>query len=584
MDKKSLETAVGYAWDDLGNAAVFVKMAAQEYVDAAQETLDAFDEVYRQLVSIIVNNLNVEQAGHVMAELRKHPAGQLTIAFAHDTQLQVKLKNANDGKAAYRDARLKWNEAVDAAEAAGCEPTERFIQPDEVVDADQAVEAEAQITEKIDALRSAIEKGAQHVDEVIQENQQSPGVKPQAPIPQAAPAAALAPIAQASEPAPSADSDAEVDDALAMLEGMVGDVDVDVAPPASQLVAQPTPSVVQPTAGDSEPTPHRKVKMPVDGLGGQVTQAVDSLVGAMSPFEDGNLDLAQARIAVAQPALDDVRAKLEAYSLESSDPDPDVIDGVTTLMNTAQTIIAQFRAHVDNRDLQRLALQETKTMAEAFGSYEDAERDSNSIERGMAHHMYKAAHERLGQIYPRLRDSGRTDQEFHEFLAYLAEVLDEGSQHLAMMANRFNAAAFAPEGDAHDEAWGAHPAGIRLADLKRSIKPIGIGAAVLLVIVAGVWIGSRGSDPVAAPTSVPVAPAPAVPMPAPAPMLVSPRAPAPTSAPVPAPAAVVAKQAVPPVVHRPVVTHHVNERELERAQLNAANAKLDAWGKANVQP
>ena len=38
MDKKALETAVSYAWDDLGTAAVHVKWAAQGYVEAAQKT------------------------------------------------------------------------------------------------------------------------------------------------------------------------------------------------------------------------------------------------------------------------------------------------------------------------------------------------------------------------------------------------------------------------------------------------------------------------------------------------------------------------------------------------------------------
>ncbi|UEC01977.1 hypothetical protein [Burkholderia vietnamiensis] len=599
MDKKALETAVSYAWDDLGNAAVLVAMAAKDYVEAAQSTLDAFNEVQRQLTTIFMQNLNLEQAGQLMADLRKQPAGQMTVAFAEDTQLQAKLKSANDGKQAYRDARHAWRQAVEAAEAEGCEPTERFSQPDEVVDADQAIEAEAQITERLNALRAEIEKGAQHVDTMVLNAQQSASVAHAAAVPQSAPAAVAAPIAQVLEPEPLVDSgDVDVD-AFAMLEGMTGDVDVDVAPPESTApVAQPAQSVVEsvvePHAGDGEPMRPRKVTMPSEGLGGQVTRAVDSLSEAMTPFEDGDLDPAvvQGRLAVAQPALDDLRAKLEAYRLESSAPDPDVIQGVTTFMNHAESIIAYFRAHLDVYDLQARAAKETTVMAEALLSYRHAELASNSTDRAVAQHMYKAAHERLAQIYLQLQNSGRDGPALQEVLAGVAKALDEGSKHLAMMANRFNAAMVAPEGDAHDDAWRARPNGVRMPDVKRFIKPIGIGVAALVVIVSGVWIGTSGSDPVAVPAPAPTIPAPAVPTPAPAPVVVPPRAPAATRALVPVPASVpasvparapAAEPAAPPVAHRLPVTRHVDGRALEQAQINAANAKLDSWAKANLQ-
>jgi len=587
MDKKTLETAVSYAWDDLGNAAVLVDMAAKDYVEAAQKTLAAFDEVQRQLTTIFMQNLNLEQAGQLMAELRKQPAGQMTVAFAEDTQLQAKLKSANDGKQAYRDARHAWRQAVEAAEAEGCEPTERFSQPDEVVDADKAIEAEAQITERLNALRAEIEKGAQHVDTMVLNAQQSASVAHAAAVPQSAPAAVAAPIVQVLEPEPLVDSGDEEVDALAMLEGMTGDVDVDVAPPESTApVAQPAQAVVEPHAGDGEPMRPRKVTMPSEGLGGQVTRAVDSLAEAMTPFEDGDLDpaVAQDRLAVAQPALDDLRAKLEAYRLESSAPDPDVIQGVTTFMNHAGSIIAYFRAHLDVYDLQARAAQETTVMSEALLSYRDAELASNSTDRAVAQHMYKAAHERLGQIYLQLQNSGLDGQALQEVLAGVAKALDEGSKHLAMMANRFNAAMVAPEGDAHDDAWRARPNGVRMPDVKRFIKPIGIGVAALVVIVSGVWIGTSGSDPVAVPAPAPTIPAPAVPTPAQAPVVVPPRAPAATRAPVPVPTpAPAAKPVAPPVAHRLPVTRHVDGRALEQAQINAASAKLDSWAKTNLQ-
>ncbi|MEF9443284.1 hypothetical protein OWS73_33250 [Burkholderia sp. 1B3(2022)] len=587
MDKKTLETAVSYAWDDLGNAAVLVDMAAKDYVEAAQKTLAAFDEVQRQLTTIFMQNLNLEQAGQLMAELRKQPAGQMTVAFAEDTQLQAKLKSANDGKQAYRDARHAWRQAVEAAEAEGCEPTERFSQPDEVVDADKAIEAEAQITERLNALRAEIEKGAQHVDTMVLNAQQSASVAHAAAVPQSAPAAVAAPIVQVLEPEPLVDSGDEEVDALAMLEGMTGDVDVDVAPSESTApVAQPAQAVVEPHAGDGEPMRPRKVTMPSEGLGGQVTRAVDSLAEAMTPFEDRDLDpaVAQDRLAVAQPALDDLRAKLEAYRLESSAPDPDVIQGVTTFMNHAGSIIAYFRAHLDVYDLQARAAQETTVMSEALLSYRDAELASNSTDRAVAQHMYKAAHERLGQIYLQLQNSGLDGQALQEVLAGVAKALDEGSKHLAMMANRFNAAMVAPEGDAHDDAWRARPNGVRMPDVKRFIKPIGIGVAALVVIVSGVWIGTSGSDPVAVPAPAPTIPAPAVPTPAQAPVVVPPRAPAATRAPVPVPTpAPAAKPVAPPVAHRLPVTRHVDGRALEQAQINAASAKLDSWAKTNLQ-
>ncbi|MDJ1160455.1 hypothetical protein QHI69_00870 [Burkholderia gladioli pv. gladioli] len=562
MDKKKLETDVRDAWDDLGTSAVLVKMAAQEYVDAAQNTLAAFDEVQRQLTTIFMQNLSLEQASHLMAELRKHPAGQMTVAFAEDTQLQVKLKSANDGKQAYRDARHAWLQAVEAAEAEGCEPTERFSQPDEVVDADQAIEAEAQITEQLNALRDEIEKGAQHVDTMVLKAQQNVSVEPSndAHVPTAVPAS--------SSKAPEAE-EADYND---MLDGMTGD-----ASPAARATApveQPTP-VVDATA---EPQPVQTQRPPLEGIGAKVADATETVAQAVSAIEGAQPEAIKGRVAdmeAAAKALEDVLAE---YQMEGKDPDPKVIEAAKDMLDSARLIAADARRYAQNVPLENRAKEEYSALEAAADAFNTAEEEADSNGRIQAQLAFKAAHERLAQTFTELKAVGYADP---EFLGAVAKAVDLGGANLARMANRINVAVTAPEGMAvHDASWGGTPAraGLAFADLTSSIKPVGIGVAVLLVIVAGVWIGSSGSDPTT------VDPAAAITRSAPAAVPVAPSVPTAPQVAHTAPAPAVVHRPAPAPVHRAPVVRQIDALAREQAQLSAANAKLDAWAKANSQP
>ncbi|MCA8162016.1 hypothetical protein [Burkholderia cepacia] len=594
MDKRSLVTAVDYAWEDLGNAAVFVKMAAQAYVDAAQRTLDAFDEVQRQLTSIIVQNLNVEQAGHVMAELRKHPAGQLTVAFAHDTQLQVMLKSANEGKMAYRSARDAWHHAVEAANAEGCDPTERFSQPDEVVDADQAIEAEAQITEKIDALRSAIEKGAQHVDKVIQDKQQSASIEPETTVPQAAPAEGAAPI---TEPV----VDGETEDPMAMLDGMTGDGAA--AAPAVQTVAtapvQPAPivddieedeSLPPPNAGMDSPRPEPEpvvadaptVDKPARELSPAAQRLTDQLVSdglassqAVVAFDNPAQATVPDLAGRARAAAKSLTASLQNYVTEVQRPDPVQVRDAQELLDDAEHIIAhEEQQHAVRPLVDRATSQLTKLSATAE-AYQDARTTAG---RAAAADLYRGLVDDLLRTHAELAATGHADP---TFLTYLGEAVDEAGQNLAKIANVAHVAAVAPEKDAHDLAW-APPT--ERGNMVRFVKPAGIGLAALLVVIAGVWIGSSGgaspspqvAAPVIAPTTV-QAPA-AVPVAPPASSVSTiPRTTPPARPSVQAPPPPVVGRTAAPTVHRPPAVRHVDNLAREQALLNAANAKLDAW-------
>ncbi|PRG49767.1 hypothetical protein [Burkholderia multivorans] len=643
MDKKALETSVSYAWDDLGTAAVHVKWAAQGYVEAAQKTLTAFDEVQRQLTTIFMQNLSLEQAGQLMAELRKQPAGQMTVAFAEDTQLQAKLKSANDGKQAYRDARHAWRQAVEAAEAEGCEPTERFSQPDEVVDADQAIEAEAQITERLNALRAEIEQGARHVDTMVLNAQQSASVVPQAvPAAQAAPtveaevvtdSAAEDPLAMldgmtdgpttpvANQSAPDASSEAVVVEQPAQPDTVASSVppsadniveDEDLPTPAEiargrnpAQVAPPAQVVPSGNATEAEPGPEKEPII-VTGIGATVVEAVNGLITAIADFkfEAPTPDDVRVRVRDAEAARAATAAALETYVRDEDEQtrDPGLIDWAKEYLEDGEQVIGFFKAYLANYDATQRSVDETKLMRAAIDAYNAANQRSDSEGRAVAREQYADAHERLSQTYAQLKALDRTEQ---DYLDSLAEVLDEGGRNLAMMANRANVSAVAPEGDAHDDAWGARPAPAKLFDLSSMsslAKPVGIGLAALLVVIAGVWIGSSGSSdtpavtasvpaPVAAPTKVPapaVPPSPTV-APAPAPRVSTPPSAAQstphvaTAAPAPSPAPVVAAKPVVAPAHRPPVVHHVDALAREQAQLNAANAKLDAWARQNGQ-
>lgn len=595
MDKKALETAVSYAWDDLGTAAVHVKLAAQGYVEAAQKTLAAFDEVQRQLTTIFMQNLSLEQAGQLMAELRKQPAGQMTVAFAEDTQLQAKLKSANDGKQAYRDARYAWRQAVEAAEAEGCDPTERFSQPDEVVEADQVIEAEAQITERLNALRAEIEQGARHVDTMVLNAQQSASA-----VPQAVPAAQAAPTVEAEDP-------------LDMLDGMTGGPTTPVttppAPDASSeavvverparpdtVAASATPSADNIVENEDLPTPEeiargrnpaqtastievappesasesepRTEKEPiiVTGIGATVVEAVNGLITAIADFkiEAPTPDDVRVRVRDAEAARAATAAALETYVRDEDGQtrDPGLIEWAKEYLEDSVQVIGFFKAYLANYDLTQRSVDGTKLMRAAIDAYNAADQRSDSEGRAVAREQYADAHERLSQTYAQLKALDRTEQ---DYLDSLAEILDEGGRNLAMMANRANVSAVAPEGDAHDDAWGARPAPIKLFDLSSMsslAKPAGIGLAALLVVIAGVWIGSSGGSGTPATPSTPhVA----------------------TAAPAPSPAPVVAAKPVVAPAHRPPVVHHVDALAREQAQLNAANAKLDAWARQNGQ-
>ncbi|UVS90948.1 hypothetical protein [Burkholderia glumae] len=643
MDKKALETSVSYAWDDLGTAAVHVKWAAQGYVEAAQKTLAAFDEVQRQLTTIFMQNLSLEQAGQLMAELRKQPAGQMTVAFAEDTQLQAKLKSANDGKQAYRDARHAWRQAVEAAEAEGCEPTERFSQPDEVVDADQAIEAEAQITERLNALRAEIEQGARHVDTMVLNAQQGASV-----VPQAVPAAQAAPTVEAEVV-----TDSAAEDPLAMLDGMTDgpttpvatqsapdasseavvveqparpDAVASSAPPSADNIVEdedlPTPAeiargrnpaqvpppaqvVSSGNATEAEPGPEKEPII-VTGIGATVVEAVNGLITAIADFkfEAPTPDDVRVRVRDAEAARAATAAALETYvrGEDEQTRDPGLIDWAKEYLEDSEQVIGFFKAYLANYDATQRSLDERKLMRAASDAYNAADQRSDSEGRAVAREQYANAHERLSQSYAQLKAFDRTEQ---DYLDLLAEILDEGGRNLAMMANRANVSAVAPEGDAHDDAWGARPAPTKLFDLSSMsslAKPVGIGLAALLVVIAGVWIGSSGSsdtpavtasvtEPVTAPTKVPapaVPPSPTV-APAPAPRVSTPPSATPstphvaTAAPAPSPAPVVAAKPVVAPAHRPPVVHHVDALAREQAQLNAANAKLDAWARQNGQ-
>ncbi|MBU7436024.1 MULTISPECIES: hypothetical protein [Burkholderiaceae] len=594
MDKKALETAVSYAWDDLGNAAVLVAMAAKDYVEAAQSTLDAFNEVQRQLTSIFILN-DPEKAGPLMAELRKQPAGQMTVAFAEDTQLQVKLKSANDAKTDYRDARLAWNKAVDAAEAAGCEPTERFTQPDVVVAADQSIEAEVQITERLNALRDAIEKDAQHVDETVLLAQQSASVEPSndAEVPSVAPASS----SQAPE--------SEEEDYNDMLNGMTGD-----ASPATEATA-PVEQPTQVAVATEEPEPVQAQRPPLDGIGAKVVDATGKVAQAVSAITGVQPEAIAGRVADAEAAAKALKSVLAEYQMEGKDPDPKVIDAANKVLDSARFIAADARRYEQNATLEARAREEYEALDAAASAYNVAEEDADSNARIRAQFAYKAAHERLAQTFTELKALGYADP---DFLDAAAKALDLGGTNLAKMANRIHVAVTAPEGmTVHDASWGAKPAraGFAVANLTSSIKPVGIGVAALLVIVAGVWFGSRGSEPTTvapapaitapAPVATPTVPAPVAPptvtgppaVPAP---VAPPKVPAPATVPVApsvptappvahtAPAPAVVPRPAPAPVHRAPVVHHVDALAREQAQINAANAKLDAWAKANARP
>ncbi|WP_186197700.1 hypothetical protein [Burkholderia gladioli] len=615
MDKKALETAVSYAWDDLGNAAVLVNMAAKDYVKAAQNTLDAFNEVQRQLTTIFMQNLSLEQAGQLMAELRKQPAGQMTVAFAEDTQLQAKLKSANDGKQAYRDARHAWRQAVEAAEAEGCEPTERFSQPDEVVDADQAIEAEAQITERLNALRAEIEQGARHVDTMVLNAQQSASV-----VPQAVPAAQAAPTVEAE-----VITDSEAEDPLAMLDGMTGNAaaaapaahapaasqvqapraqpapivddieeDESLPPPNSNIEATTAAAVVSQRTSDSEPT------VPMSDVARRMTaELLDNCIWVAEAMAAINgaprIDLPNL-VSDVEAAMKALRESLANYTQEILEPDPDKVQQAEQLVLDASNVVAHAQRLIAIGPLIDKSLNESKVLQAAAEAYEQAQ---DTKTRAVAGGVYKQAVEALMATHAQLVASGNAPA---ELLESLGELVDHGGVNLAKMANHAHVAAVSPRKDAHDMSW-ANPAAFKGREsLARFAKPAVVGLAALVVVIAGVWIGSSGGQsstspivpPVVAPATVPAsvavpAPAPApIAVPAPVAALPAPSGSAPVVQPakVPAPdpvkpaAPVVVKPTAAPTVHRPVVVHHIDNLAREQAQLNAANAKLDAWAKA----
>lgn len=593
MDKQSLETAVSDAWDDLGTAAVLVKMAAQDYVDAAQETLAAFDDVQRQLTTIFMQNLSLEQASQLMAELRKQPAGQMTVAFAHDTQLQVKLKSANDGKQAYQDARQAWREAVDAAEGEGCAPTERFSQPDEVVDADQAIEAEAQITEKLDALRSAIEKGAHHVDTLVQNAQavHTPAAEvTDAPVATATVESSIAAVVASAAP----ETDAE--DFDSMLNGMAGDVSPAVAPSPMTPIVQPTPMVAapdQPRPGvHTHAEPEEPNRKPITGMRAEVVKATAAMLDAVIALEGAEVDALEGLIAQAEEATKVLEAVLSEYIQEGHDPDPTLITDTKGFMDSSRGVVTHARQYLQSVPLEVHAREDFNALHAAADAYNAADSAADSNGRIRAQHAYQEVHERLTRAFTELKTLGHSDP---DYLDAIAEAIDQGGTNLAMMANRTHVSATADEGiDAHDAAWGAKPARARWPDLTGYIKPVGIGVAALLVIVAGVWIGSSGSDPVSpvpeitgpasiGPQTVPTPVAPSVSVPAPRAVPATPPVPHATLT-APSPAVAPKPALAPAPVHRPPVVHHGDALAREQAQLNAANAKLDAWAKAHAQP
>ncbi|MBJ9659163.1 hypothetical protein [Burkholderia gladioli] len=589
MDKKALETSVSYAWDDLGEAAVHVKVASKEYVQAAQKTLNAFDDVVSQFMSIAVHELDPEQAGFVMAELRKQPAGKLTLAFAHDTKLQVQLKTTNDMKQTYRNARHAWRQAVDAAEAAGCEPTDRFSQPDEVVEADLAIEAEAQITEKLDALRTRIEQGAKHVDTIVQAAQSAPAAVVPSPV----------------APSVAAPMDPEVESAEDMLNGMTDNATAPGAEPTATqsvapvavveppVLAQPvapqgpqlvdTAPEVPPVASSAEPAPQKII--PTSGVGLELVDAMISMSdagGALNDFAGDDAKAYQTLMGNIRRALEDLGAALAAYRQEETDPD-------TSLIENAEKLHGMFSGMLEVEALGERARAENRALDEAADAYNAANDVSDSNGRIRAQSNYRMAHERLARTFAEMKAVDGMGMDA-DFLDAVASAVDNGGRNLAMMANRTHVAVTAGEGiEAHDAAWGAKPASAGLAGLTSYIKPVVIGVAALLVIVAGVWIGSgsSNSDPVATPAPVVAAPAPiapptvqapavpVVPVPAPVatPRVVAPAVPAAPTAPAP----VVVKPAVAPTMLRPPVVRHVDALAREQAQLNAANAKLDAW-------
>lgn len=586
MDKQSLETAVSDAWDDLGTAAVLVKMAAQDYVDAAQETLAAFDEVQRQLTTIFMQNLSLEQASQLMAELRKRPAGQMTVAFAHDTQLQVKLKSANDGKQAYRDAQLAWQHALDAAKAAACEPTDRFSAPDEIMDANKAIEAEAQITEKLNALRTAIEKGAQHVDTIVQGAQQRASVGPETTVQQAVPAAA--PITESNVAS-------EVEDPLAMLDGMTGDGAAPAAPPVPPSAPIVAPPVA--CASSQEATSESDSVAPMSDVARRMTaELIDrclAVAEATVAFDEAPRSDLDTLVSKADAALNALRASLENYTEEIRNPDPEKVKEAEQLIQSGEHVVAHAQRLKAIGPLIDKALNESDVLQAAGEAYDNAQ---NTQARAVACGVYKQAVEALMATHAQLVASGMAQP---DLLKNLGELLDQGGVNLATMANRAHVAAVSPQKDAHDLSWAPQVAHTSHRNLVRFAKPAAIGLAALVVVIAGVWIGSSGGEssapsvvarvvapavalpPVPAPaaTPVPVAAAPLPARSASSPPVVPP-APPPAPSPVTPPASAVAKPAAAPTVHRPPAVRHVDSLAHEQAQLNAANAKLDAWAKA----
>lgn len=297
-----------------------------------------------------------------------------------------------------------------------------------------------------------------------------------------------------------------------------------------------------------------------------MVEAVNGLITAIADFkiEAPTPDDVRVRVRDAEAARAATAAALETYVRDEDGQtrDPGLIEWAKEYLEDSVQVIGFFKAYLANYDLTQRSVDGTKLMRAAIDAYNAADQRSDSEGRAVAREQYADAHERLSQTYAQLKALDRTEQ---DYLDSLAEILDEGGRNLAMMANRANVSAVAPEGDAHDDAWGARPAPIKLFDLSSMsslAKPAGIGLAALLVVIAGVWIGSSGGSGTPATPSTPhVA----------------------TAAPAPSPAPVVAAKPVVAPAHRPPVVHHVDALAREQAQLNAANAKLDAWARQNGQ-
>ena len=308
----------------------------------------------------------------------------------------------------------------------------------------------------------------------------------------------------------------------------------------------------------------------------------------MIAFDDAPFDAIPNLVREGREAVSALKGSLQNYQTEVLQPDPKLIQSTQTLLDDLEFVVAHSEQQWELRPLIERAGNEAKELVTAREAYNIAQ---TTTARAAAASTYRDVIDKLMITHAALKADGRADP---EFLSDLGDMVDEAGQNLAKIANLAHVAAVSPKGDAHDLAWAAPAKGKTLAmnHPTRYAKPVGTGAIALLVAVAGVWIGSSGGEsapsPVVAPAIAPATiPAPAtVPV---APPVVAPRvAPSVSSvpvapvkpialAPVKAPAPAVVKPVAAPIEHRAPVVHHADTRASEQAQINAANAKLDAW-------